>query len=116
MAKIELARMVAARHTVKLPLKFEGNGAGDKTTTEQISIVYRGVSLIEADEFAEKLQTSNDRRQTMIDQLAATVVELPDIVDNGAPVTPTPEFFQTLDTYFLFRIGQAIIDDRQGNA
>lgn len=113
MPKIELAKMKGARHTVKVPLKFEENG---KTNTEQFSVVYRGVSLTEAVVLQEELEASEDKRETMIKQLTETVLELPDVVDQGVPVQPTAEFFETLDTYFLFRINQAITDDRQGNA
>jgi hypothetical protein len=42
------------------------------------------------------------------------VIELPDLIDNNQPVQATKEFWDTLDTYYLNRIYQAITDDRSG--
>lgn len=113
MAKLDIAKFRSgARHTVKITLHFEDNGT---SSTEQIKVVYRGISLEEGAAIEAKFTANEDRRQALIEVLAANVVELPDIVDNGAPVAPTAEFWAELDTYYLNRINQAITDDRQGN-
>lgn len=113
MAKIDLSKIKSGgRHTVKVSLSFEENG---RSTTEQIRVVYRGISLDEGQEIEAQFNATPDKRQALIDALVHNVVELPDIVDGAAPVQPSAEFFATLDTYYLNRINQAITDDRQGN-
>lgn len=113
MGKLDIAKFKSgSRHTVKVTLHFEDNGT---SSTEQIRVVYRGISLEEGEAIEAKFKANENRRQALVDALAANVVELPDIIDNGAPVAPTVEFWATLDTYYLNRINQAITDDRQGN-
>jgi hypothetical protein len=116
MAKIELAKLKSgARHTVKVTLAFEENG---KSNTEQMRVVYRGVSLDEALDHAAKVAAAPEeaeKRHWLIEALVNTVLELPDLIDDGHAVPPTAEFFSTLDTYYLNRINQAIVDDRSGN-
>lgn len=115
MSKIDLAKLRSGgRHTTTARLVFE-NGDGTKTT-EEMRIVYRGVSLREGQEIENRVDAlaESDKRQALIDALCAVVLELPDVEDAGAPVKPDQEFFATLDTYYLNRINQAIQDDRQG--
>jgi hypothetical protein len=113
MAKIEINKIKSGgRHTVKVTLSFEDNG---KTSTEQMRVVYRGISLDEGEQIEAQFNATPDKRQALIDALVHNVIELPDVVDNGQPVPPSAEFFATLDTYYLNRINQAITDDRQGN-
>jgi hypothetical protein len=115
MAKINLAKLASGnRHTVNVTLHFEDHNGGGKTT-EQMRVVYRGTSLREGRELQEKLKTIPDERDQLIEALTRTVLELPDLEDQGQPVPVTPEFFNTLDTYYLNRINQAIQDDRSGN-
>jgi hypothetical protein len=115
MAKIEINKIKSGgRHTVKVTLSFEDNGNG-KSTTEQMRVVYRGISLDEGEQIEAQFNATTNKRQALIDALVHNVVELPDLVDNGQPVPPSAEFFATLDTYYLNRINQAITDDRQGN-
>jgi hypothetical protein len=114
MGKLDIAKFKAgSRHTVKVTLQFEDpNGT---STTEQIKVVYRGISLEEGEAIEAKFRADENQRHALIEALAANVLELPDIIENGQPVPPSPEFFSTLDTYYLNRINQAITDDRQGN-
>jgi hypothetical protein len=113
-AKLDLAKFKSGgKHTVKVTLNFETNG---HNSTEQIKVIYRGISLEEGEALEVKFQAMENKRQALIELLAQTVIELPDISDNGQPVAPTAEFFATLDTYYLNRINQAIQDDRSGNA
>jgi len=109
--KIDLNRLRGAQHTVKLVIDLEENGSRSKET---IRIVYRGRSLQEGPEIEAQLERINDEREKLIEALVMTVIELPDIVENGEPVKPDREFFAGLDTYFLHRMNQAIADDRQG--
>jgi hypothetical protein len=109
--KIDLNRLRGAQHTVKLLVDLEDNGTKQKET---IRIVYRGRSLQEGPEIEAKLEQIDDEREKLIEALCMTVIELPDIVDDGAPVKPDRDFFAGLDTYFLHRMNQAISDDRQG--
>jgi hypothetical protein len=113
MPPIEFAKLQNARHTVKVSLKIEENGA---SADQEVRVVYRGCTLEEADRQTTLFRDSDNQRETMIEQLSAKVIELPDIVENGAPVQPTPEFFRALDTRFLFRINKAVTDDQVGNA
>jgi hypothetical protein len=106
--KIDLTRLRGGnRHTVKVTFTTE-NGDGAKTN-ETMRVVYRGESL------AEEQERTAQPGHTIADYLAQSVVELPDVSENGEPVKPDREFFATLDTYMLTRIWQAIMDDRMGN-
>jgi hypothetical protein len=112
-SKIDLKKLRSGgRHTVTVNLQFEENG---NKMTEQMRVVYRGVSLRDGAQIEDRYAKMEDKREALIEALVANVVELPDVQDNGQPVQPTAEFFGTLDTYYLNRINQAIQDDRAGN-
>src|SRR2546428_5670520 len=116
MGKIDFKRIKSGgRHTVVVKLPFED--AAGNVTTEEMRVVYRGVSLhegaeIEAEAIAEEART--DQRTALVNVLAGAVVALPDVIDGDKPVEPTPDFFSTLDTFYLNRINAAIQQDRQG--
>lgn len=113
MPKIDVSKVRSGnKHTLKVKLEFEENGT---SSTTEMRVVYRGVSMLEAEQMAADLRAADYSREAIIAQLAGNVIELPDLIDNGQPVTPTVEFFSSLDTYYLSRISQAIVDDRQGN-
>ena len=113
MSKVNLKRLSSgSRHTVTVKLTFEDNGA---VTTEEMRVVYRGVSLREGAEIEARVEAMTNRREALIAALCEVVLELPDVVDDGgAAVKPSAEFFATLDTFYLNRINTAIQEDRQG--
>jgi len=115
MAKLELKRLTSGgRHSVVVNLPFEDKQGN--VTNEQMRVVYRGVSLREGAQLEERVNAEalTDERAALANALAAVVVELPDMVNEGAPVEPTAEFFATLDTFYLNRINAAIREDRNG--
>jgi hypothetical protein len=116
MSKLNLSRFKSGgRHTVVVKLPFEDPTTG-KVVTEEMRVVYRGVSLRDSQEIEDRVNAAgeDDERKGLVAALCEAVIELPDLEDNGQPVQPSVEFFETLDTFFLNRIGRAIREDRQG--
>lgn len=112
---IELGKLKSGgRHTVRVSLPFEDDKG--KVTTQEMRVVYRGVSLTEGTEIEERAnrQALTDERTALAQALAEVVIELPDIVEGGQPVKLTADFFMGLDTFYLNRINAAIREDRQG--
>jgi hypothetical protein len=96
-------------------LEFEENGHKE---TETMRVVYRGITMIEADELEKRMTEGikeGNHREVLIAWLAESVIELPDLVDGDQPVKPSVEFFGSLDTKFLSQIHKTIVDDRVGN-
>ena len=113
--KIELKALGSGgRHTVVVHLPIEDPQG--KIETTEMRVIYRGVSLREgaAIEARATAEAQTDERAALANALAEVVVELPDLVNNGAAVEPTAEFFATLDTFYLNRINAAIREDRAG--
>ncbi len=107
MSKLQLNRIANTantRHTVTVELPFD-DGA------EKMRVVYRGMSIREWNELQKKFENI-DLNDALPQLLAIQIVELPDLVNGEAPVEPSVEFFETLDTYVLHRISKAIREDR----
>lgn len=116
MSKLNLQKLKAtagSRHTATVKLPFEDAATG-KVTTEEMRVVYRGVSLREGAEIEARAEAASDERAALVAALCEVVIELPDVEDNGQPVKVSAEFFETLDTFYLNRINRAIQEDRQG--
>lgn len=110
-SKIDLNRFKNNKHTVRVNLTFEDNG---HSSTESMRVIYRGISFADAERLDERYNKAPSVREGTIEFLADVVIELPDLIDNNQPVQATKEFWDTLDTYYLNRIYQAITDDRSG--
>jgi hypothetical protein len=113
MGQIDLQRMTGrTRHTVVVKLPFEDDKGN--VTTEELRVVYRGVSLNEGAEIQARAEAESDARAALVNALSEVVIALPDVVNDGQPVAPDADFFRQLDTFFLNRINAAIQEDRQG--
>lgn len=105
----QLTNTATARHTVvvKLPLA-EGE--------EELRVIYRGLSLRDSSEMEKLYEDWEDRDKALCAFLAQNIMALPDVInEEQEEVLPTAEFFETLDTFVLHRINQAIREDRLGN-
>jgi hypothetical protein len=109
--KISVARLGAeARHTTTVTLTLEDE-VGNVETVEA-RIVYRGLSLKTGAELEAQLENL-DERASLIKALSGVVISLPDFAgDDGEPVAPTEDFWDTLDTVVLHAINTAIREHR----
>jgi hypothetical protein len=109
--KINVARLTSeARHTVTVKLKLEDEIGNVEEMDARV--VYRGMSLRDAAALDEKLE-GKDARTQLIEALAVIVIALPDFAgENGEPVEPTVEFWDTLDTVVLNHIHDRVMEDR----
>lgn len=109
--KIHIARLTGeARHTTRVKLTLEDE-AGNVEEVEA-RIVYRGLSLKTSAELEGQLE-GLDERASLIKALSGVVISLPDFAaDEGAPIQPTEEFWDTLDTVVLNAIYAAIEEHR----
>lgn len=90
------------RREITAPFYYSEDG---EAKTAQIRVSYLSQSVKDAKEkFA-------DAKATLPELLLARELELPDLTDNGKPITVTLEFLESLDPKNLMALQEAINND-----